>query len=45
MGSYSVLTWMGTVLQVEVKELSDAEGVTARRDNAYTSRRRRSSGP
>jgi hypothetical protein len=43
-GSYSVLTWMGTVLQVEVEELTDAEGVTARRDNACTSRRRRSSG-
>ena len=44
-GSYSVLTWMGTVLQVEVEELTDAERVTARRDNACTSRRRRSSGP
>jgi hypothetical protein len=44
-GSNSLLTWMGTVLQVEVEELTDAEGVTARRDNACTSRRRRSSGP
>jgi hypothetical protein len=36
---------MGTVLQVEVEELTDVEGVTARRHNACTSRRRRSSGP